>query len=177
MAGYADADPENDFSDDDLDHLPLHALAELEHNAIQFTQATQAQLKAPPSSDYGDDFGDEDLDDAVVIDEARSAPAIVPALRRNGLSQTAQREQLRGQRYANPQGVAHQQRPQECLQQPNRDRLPGLVSIPRNGSVAARQGSQSVATDEAVALRKQLEEVLLHRYSTLRALLTRSVDA
>jgi len=90
MPQYADG--ENNFSDDDLDDLPLNALAELENNAIESTQAAFAnsQLLVPPlappnqiaapSSDYGDDFDDEDFDDAVVIDESRSTAAILPSL-------------------------------------------------------------------------------------------------
>jgi hypothetical protein len=77
MAGHDDG--ESNYDNDDLDDLPSDALIELENNAIQFTQAQR--VKAAPSSDYGDDFEDEDLDDAVVIDESRSTPAIVPTLR------------------------------------------------------------------------------------------------
>jgi hypothetical protein len=155
----------NDFSDDDLDDLPANALAELEYNAIQYTQAaTQARLKAPPSSDYGDEFDDEDLDDAVVIDEARSAPAIVPALQRNNPGQSTQREQFRQQRYGNNPNLANRQRPNVPLYQPNRDRLsgpaPGPVQTVRNDTMGASQSSQLMAGEDAAALRKQLEEVI-----------------
>lgn len=98
MAGHDDG--EDSFDDDDLDALPNDTLVELENNAIQFTQAqTQARFKAPQSSDYGEDFEDEDLDDAVVIDESRSTPAIVPAYNRFNAGQATQREQFRQQRY------------------------------------------------------------------------------
>jgi hypothetical protein len=96
MANYADVD--HDFSDDDFNDLPTDALAELENNAIQFTQSVipqpqayvQAQVQAQPkpgavpSSDYGDDFDDDDLDDAVVIDESRSTPAALASHIQNG---------------------------------------------------------------------------------------------
>jgi hypothetical protein len=99
MAGHHD-DEEDYFDDDDLDALPNDTLIELENNAIQFTQAqTQARHKPPPSSDYGDDFEDENLDDAVVIDESRSTPAIVPTYSRYNAGQTTQSEQFRQQRY------------------------------------------------------------------------------
>jgi hypothetical protein len=157
MAGYADA--ESDFSDDDLDLLPPNALAELESHAIRCTQAahTQTRRAVPPSSDYGDNFEDEDLDDAVVIDEARSAPAIVPNLHRN-LSQPSQREKFPHQPYGTT-SIASRQRPDGYLHQPARDNLPSPAAMPRKVPMAARQGSQTGGTDEAAALRRQLEEV------------------
>ncbi|OBT86555.1 hypothetical protein VE02_04315 [Pseudogymnoascus sp. 03VT05] len=73
MADSADGD--DFFSDDGLDGLAPDALDEIENNAIRYTQyqATQA-LTVPPSSDYGDDLDDEDLDDAVVFDGAQVDP-------------------------------------------------------------------------------------------------------
>jgi hypothetical protein len=72
----------DDFSDDGWDDINDNVLQELENNAIQFTQAqkfAQSQLpNGPPrSSAYEFGFEDDDLDDAVVIDE--SAPALVGA--------------------------------------------------------------------------------------------------
>lgn len=170
MAGYEDG--ENNFSDDDLDFLPDNALEELESNAIiQFTQAaTQAQRKAPPpSSDYGDEFDDEDLDDAVVIDEERSAPAVIPALNRNTPGQATQREQFQQRRYGSTVSnlsphLPNRQRPEPppVLNQPNRDRLLGSVSIPQVGSLLAQQGSQTGAADKVDDLQKQIQEVWLH---------------
>lgn len=73
MADSVDGD--DFFSDDGLDGLAPDALDEIENNAIRYTQyqATQA-LTLPPSSDYGDDLDDEDLDDAVVFDGAHVDP-------------------------------------------------------------------------------------------------------
>lgn len=73
MADSVDGD--DFFSDDGLDGLAPDALDEIENNAIRYTQyqATQA-LTLPPSSDYGDDLDDEDLDDAVVFDGAQVDP-------------------------------------------------------------------------------------------------------
>lgn len=73
MAGSDDGD--DFFSDDDLDDLPQNVLDDLENKAIQYTQyqATQA-LQNPRASDYGDDLDDDDLDDAIVVDEAQVAP-------------------------------------------------------------------------------------------------------
>lgn len=68
MAGHHDG--EDFFSDDDLDTLPQNAFDELEQTAIRQTQATQL-IKGPPSSNYGDEFDDEDLDDAEVFDAAQ----------------------------------------------------------------------------------------------------------
>lgn len=162
MAAHIEGD---NFSDDALDELPLAALDELENHAIRLTQATQAHTQgrreAPPSSDYGDDFDDEDLDDAVVIDEARSAPAIVPALHRASLSQTSQREH----QFLRPQfgGTAKADRPRQNahLQPPNRDHLPSPAELALNQPAPTLPGSQAQAQrmGEAALLRKQLEEV------------------
>ena len=154
------AERESNFSDDDLDDLPPNTLAELENNAIRLTQAahTHGGRDVPPSSDYGEDFDDEDLDDAVVIDEARSAPAIVPALHRQPLSQTSQRDQqfLHRRPYGNA-SHASIQRQEALLHQPSRDRLPSPAVLPRKPA-PLRQGSQTQATDEVALLRSQLEE-------------------
>src|SRR3954467_9686837 len=110
MAGYAHGD--NNFSDDEFEDafgdLPDNALLELENNAIQFTQVNaQVRVKAAPSSDYGDDFDDEDLDDAVVIDESRSTA--IPVHNRNNSGPVSQRENLGQQRVGNS-GLASRQR-------------------------------------------------------------------
>jgi hypothetical protein len=159
MAGHADR--EDNFSDDDLDDLPPNALAELEHNAVRLTQAARAhsQREALPSSDYGEDFDDEDLDDAVVIDEARSAPAIVPALHRATLSQASQREHQALHHQLGTTSSARRQRQEAFLHPPSRDRLPSPASLPHGRSVQVRQGSQIQRSDEAELLRRQLEEV------------------
>ena len=166
-----------DFSDDELDSLPADALVELENNAIQFTQAhTQARyskpattVKAAPSSDYGDEIGEEDLDDAVIIDESRSTPAIIQGLQRNVPAQAVQREQFRQQRYGtitNPQTtLADRQRNRPIHPPPPRfsqaNRPTQRARIPQNDSMVAEQGSQpSVAGDNAAdELRRQFQEV------------------
>ncbi|RDL29713.1 Uncharacterized protein BP5553_10693 [Venustampulla echinocandica] len=142
------------FSDDELDNLPNHYLDELETNAIQFTQAqTQAgiskpaAIRVPPSSDYGDDIDDEDLDDAVVIDESRSTPAraIIPALQRNIPGQLAQRQALPQQRYgtiSNPHStITYPQRnnvgPPPLFNLPNP--TTSRISIPQNESMVVEQ--------------------------------------
>jgi hypothetical protein len=162
MAGFADG--ENNFSDDDLDDLPANALQELENNAIQFTQAaTQARVKAPPSSDYGDEFDDEDLDDAVVIDEARSAPAVNPILYRGSPSQVTQRERFRQQRYGPPSGPSLRDQskpdPHPTFNQPNRDRQHMPVQIQQHESTLAQQGSLPEPGDNVDNLQKQIQEV------------------
>lgn len=68
----------DDFSDDGFDDLNDTTLQELENNAIQLTQAQKplnTQLTQPAFAE-NDDFGleDDDLDDAVVIDEAAQLP-------------------------------------------------------------------------------------------------------
>jgi len=165
MAGHDDG--ESFFDDDDLDTLPHDALLELENNAIQFTQAqTQAiRLKAPPSSDYGDDFDDEDLDDAVVIDESRSTPVIIPSLNRYNSRPATEQEQFRQQRHAtvsNPNlNLANRQPPNgpPKFNQPNRP--PRQETTSRNGIVVAHRGSQPAAVPDLTSLQRQVEEVII----------------
>ncbi|KAI9649565.1 hypothetical protein NHQ30_002145 [Ciborinia camelliae] len=152
-------DGENNFSDDDfLNDIPADALEELENNAIAFTQA---QIKAPPSSDYGDEFDDDDLDDAIVIDEARSAPAVVPYVHRNNVNQATRQEQFRQQRYGDTNIV---NRPRNSiapplLRQPDHLPQPFSASVSREASNLSRQGSQSVADGDNEALRKLVQEL------------------
>ncbi|KAH8681696.1 hypothetical protein BX600DRAFT_429615 [Xylariales sp. PMI_506] len=65
----------DDFSDDGLDELNANALDELENNAIQFTQARRFEPSQTPL-EY--DFDDDDFDDAVVTDELRGKPVVLP---------------------------------------------------------------------------------------------------
>ena len=61
----------DDFSDDGFDDLNDVALQELENNAVQFTQAQRlgpSQSASHTLSQFG--FEDDDLDDAVVVDES-----------------------------------------------------------------------------------------------------------
>jgi hypothetical protein len=159
MAGYADG--ENNFSDDDLDDLPVDALQELENNAIQFTQAC-VTVKAPPS-DYGDEFDDEDLDDAVVIDEAKSAPAVVPPFSRGPQSQAPQREQFRQQRYGAPRSpnLVNRSRPNvsPTLNQPNQSQPHVSIHIQQHESMVAQQGSLPESGEKVDDLQRQIQEV------------------
>lgn len=167
MAGYDD-DDEEVFDDDDFDALPDDALVELENNAIQFTQAqTQAARGkvVAPSSDYGDDIDDVDFEEDILIDEARSTPAITAHLNIPGLA--TQQEQFRQQRYATTNNssstsqLASRTRPTPPrFTESNHSRPP--AAIPLNDSVVAEHGSQpSAASDVKVeSLRKQLEEVI-----------------
>jgi hypothetical protein len=167
---------EHFYSDDDLDDLPNDYLAELEHNAIQFTQAhTQprtlnagADLKVAPSSDYGDDIDDEDLDDAVVIDESRSTPVAIPNLQRDVPNQAVQREQFRQHLYGsgtvgNPHatgldnGKARMPPPPMFSQPiPSGSRARTTADDPKD----LEHGSQPSVADPGVdALQKQIQEV------------------
>ncbi|KAG9243376.1 DNA repair protein-like protein Rad26 [Calycina marina] len=173
MSPYADG--ENNFSDDDLDLLQLDDLAELENNAIQFTQValalTQAAAypvqppsRAPaPSSDYGDDFDDEDLDDAVVIDESRSTPAIVPNLaqhisRPTSRSVYAPVSQQGQSQYGSNTSLNNRPRPNIPLFQPSIQT--GALPIPQRLSSRHSQASQSdTASYYPTDLIRELEEL------------------
>jgi hypothetical protein len=163
MAGHDDE--ENFFDDDDLDALPHDALIELENNAIQFTQAQMnytSKVKAAPSSDYGDDFEDADLDDAVVIDESRSTPAIIPTLRRNVPGPATQQEHFRQQRHDtvdNP-NLANRQRynPPAKFNETNRLSPPAPIA-PYEPKVEQGNREQAPGPDIS-SLQRQIEEVM-----------------
>jgi hypothetical protein len=64
----------DDFSDDDFDDLPANALDDLEASAIRATQQPQQQqLLFDPEAD-SDDYGLEDGDEVVNLDDASGPP-------------------------------------------------------------------------------------------------------
>jgi hypothetical protein len=157
MAGHEDG--ESNYDDDDLDDITTDALIELENNAIQFTQAQR--VKAAPSSDYGDDFEDEDLDDAVVIDESRSKPAIIPSLRQNVPGLATQHEQFRQQRYgeANSSNLANRQRRNLPPKFNDLNRSPPASTAQHVGHVEEARGEEAAGLD-VLSLQRQVQEVL-----------------
>lgn len=177
MAGDFDGD---DFSDDGLDLLPANALEELESNAIRYTQAqTQAaaHLNPPPSSDYGDDFGDDDLDNAVVIDETKRAPAAVGGLRRDIQSNTSLKDTRRPQ-WDNLEGsaalattLANRQRLSDSAVTPAQSPRPTSNATSRTVPFSTPQDpTSSNVGPKLEALQKQIEEVqYLQIFSKVRA--------
>ncbi len=169
MAGYEEG--EDFFDDDDFDALPPNTLAELESNAIQFTQAlTQAQLNHP-SSDYGDEFEAEDLDDAVVIDESRSTPANISSLHRIPSRALPKQEQFRQQHYGtvshpNPNLTNRQQQnynipPPPRFIQPSRSPVQVPVFTPQNDQEVLNPETQSIDQEVADKLRRYDEVISL----------------
>ena len=158
MAGHDDGG--SNYGDDDLDALAHDTLIELENNAIQATQAQRVQ--AAPSSDYGDDeFQEEDFDDAVVIDESRSTPAIVSSLRQNVPGPATQHEQFRQQRYGagNNSSLASRQRynPPPKFNEPSR-----VPSVPIVQNIRpVHQGGEEAQVPDVLSLQRQIEEVML----------------
>ena len=161
MAGYDDGD--SIYGDDDLDALPEDTLDQLENNAILFTQAqTQAPLPHhPPTSDYGDDFDDEDLDDAVVIDESRSTPAVNVYNNRHVPGHSSQ--QFRPPQYGSANSALSSKlrsNPPPKLNQSS-SRYPRPPVVTENGSLRIEQASapptQSIS--EVERLRHMVEEV------------------
>jgi len=153
MAGYADG--ENNFSDDDLDDLPFNALAELENNAILSTQAANTHPPrkpvAAPSSDYGDDFDDEDLDDAVIIDESRSTPSTT----RNVAGPTLQRPQ-NTQPTGSKSSYGNPQRPVlQAIRERDHIALPQRDSQPR----PSQSSQQPAFVLDSADLMRQIAEV------------------
>lgn len=168
MTGH---DEDDFFSDDiDLNELGNDYLTELENNAIQFTQA-QARTKVAPSSDYGDGIDDEDVDDAVVIDESKSTPAINSALQRN-LPGQPQREHFHQFRQHDGLGTISNPRAQLPNRQPangpqsqfDQRQVPSSrVAVAQHDSMLAQQGSLPSFADEGLeSMQKQIQEVRLH---------------
>lgn len=163
---------EDDFGSDDLDldDLGNDYLTELENNAIQFTQA-QARTKVVPSSDYGDGIDDEDFDDAVVIDESRSTPAISTALQRNLPGQPPREHfhQFRQQHdglgtISNPRAQLPNRQQLASLPPPPQSNHPRQVpvqnAITQHDSMVAQQGSQ--LNEGMESMQKQIQEVRLY---------------
>lgn len=171
MAGQDDGD--SYFSDSELDDLPHNALDELENNAILYTQhQTQATqlITVPPSSDYGDGFDDEDLDDAVVFDEAQVVPDRLLALQSQATGATTQRGQFRNGRYVglgNIIPLADRTLKQNwTAEKHSSQKKDALLSGQQN---EARQNLQEGVAKEATidpvieALQKQVQEVSIER--------------
>lgn len=167
MAGQDDGD--NYFSDSELDELPQNALDELENNAILHTQhQTQATqiINLPPSSDYGDGFDDDDLDDAVVIDEAQGVPERVLALQSPSGPNT-QREQFRSGRYGEPANISPLA-DRTLKHNWTLEKRPGVqdapVSVQKCASLGNQQGEsvkEAIMDPIVEALQKQVQEVSL----------------
>ncbi|CZS89244.1 related to protein UVS-3 (presumed DNA repair and checkpoint control protein) [Rhynchosporium agropyri] len=167
MAGLDDGD--SFFGDDDLDALPEDTLQDLEYNAIQFTQAqTQARIQPAPSSDYGDEFDDEDLDDAVVIDQSRTAPLIPLYRNRNTSGLPTQRDQRRPQQYPTPSPVLpNRQHPNPPPQFNEPSRYQPQQIVRQNNVFREEQGSAPLPqpNSEVERLQSIIEELTKERNS------------
>ena len=153
-------DDEDTFSDwGDLETLPDHALAELESNAIQFTQAQQPAQSVAPSSDYGDDFDDEDLDDNVVIDESKSTPALNSTFQPRRPTPSQFNRDRFPQRPA-PSAIVYPPVQQRSYPQPPRfsQYQPPQPSLQQPARVNPQTQSQE-PNDEQADLQRQIEEV------------------
>jgi hypothetical protein len=161
------------FSDDDLDDLPPNALEELEKSAIRQTQhQTQATVivEPRPSSDYGDEFDDDDLDDAVVIDETGGVPNRFPSLQPFSASLSTQRDQFQQSQYRSPNHLnSLAVRPLETeLSYPKRttqQHNAGRVQLTADGPCTAPQetvSTQAVPNVVVDTLQQQIQEVRSH---------------
>lgn len=171
MAGFDDGD--SFFGGEDLDALPEEALEELENNAIQFTQAQTQAARLAPSSDYGDEFDDEDLDDAVVIDQLRSGPAAPIYPNRNVSGQPPHQDQFRPQQQPNPSPVLPNRQhpnPPPKFNQPNQ--YPPQPAVPRNDSLRVEYGNAPLTqTNSEVERLQSIIEEVLHLYPCSGAIL------
>jgi hypothetical protein len=170
---------EDFFSDDDFDTLPQNALDELEQNAILYTQhQTQATLIIgnPQSSDYGDGLGDDDLDDAVVIDEAQNLPEGLHPLQSRAEGPSTQREQFRQIHYARQNSVNSlpTRLPVQQLNSPGRQfsqYMPEQLADEGHSTTQSEETIKQAGTDITVeTLQKQIQEVCLY-YHVLLVLL------
>jgi len=166
-------DYDETFDDFDLDDLPNDALEELESNAIHFTQAqlneqASAHIVKRESSDYGDDFGDDDLDNNVVIDESRSTPALNPSFQPR---QSTQHNKL-PQRSASKAPSGHAKAEGRSARPPplfNESQLPS--TLPQGDARAQVHGSQ---LDKVAELQRQLDEVGLYATRSANCILKTS---
>lgn len=161
------------FSDDDLDDLPPNALEELEENAIRQTQhQTQATLIVGPrpSSNYGDEFDDDDLDDAVVIDETRSVLNQFLPLQPFGASLSTQRDRFQQSQYRSPNhlnSLADRRLETEpsYLKHHTQQHNAGRVQPTADEHYTVRQetvSTQAVPNAVVDALQQQIQEVWSH---------------
>lgn len=154
------SDGDNNFSDEDGLFDDPDLLVNLESQAIQSTQRP-ALTKGPPSSDYGD-FDEEDLDDAVIIDEAKCPPSYVhsnvgqdlpSALPKVG--QASPQEQFRQERY----GLSGRPRSSPSINPPSKHKpKPPPPLFAQNDPIPVRQ-SQPAADATADALKQALLQV------------------
>lgn len=138
-------DEEDGYSDDDLDALPLHALQELQQNAIRSTQragehgnesySTRSTILRPtglavglgkypsntdnythqPSSDYGD-FDDGMLDEEMLDGEIIDVAEQPMAISALGrVGERMHKEQSRQERFCAPQSLQRSGRDQEVF--------------------------------------------------------------
>ncbi|KAI9741488.1 MAG: hypothetical protein M1818_004294 [Claussenomyces sp. TS43310] len=163
----ADYDAGEFFSDDGIDAATA---AELESNAIQFTQhLTQGgRTSEPPSSDYGDDdFEDEDLDDAVVYDESRRISETFHPLQQHATHVVRRREQLQqarckgatninavSSRSLTPNWTSQSQSASHGARE-----IPNAMSFPARRNVNAASTTANPASD-VEALQKQIQDLL-----------------
>lgn len=164
MAGFDDGE-DPCWDDDDLDAIPGDQLAELEQNAIQFTQhQTQGAFTAPPSSDYGDEFEDEELDDSVVYDESRGIPPQLQSLNTHRPGPSTQRELFRMQRYGAAGNVHEiQNRPPTEQWQSASKPVPQLIkrattAVPAQLSTTTNS-STTIDVHDVDNLQRQVQEV------------------
>ena len=164
MAGQSDG--ESVYGDDDLDALPNDAFVLLEEEAFSYTQAqSQAPLKAAPSSDYGDEIDEEDLDKEVVVDGSRIAPAIhqnSPLVRspivNRAVPGPTQQEQFRQQRYGlnDNSSLANRQRYNPPPKFDDTSRVLAPVPIAQH---EPEDEQMEAAGPDVLSLQRQVEEV------------------
>jgi hypothetical protein len=158
------------FSDGDLDDLPPNALEELENNAIRQTQhQTQATLivEPLPSSDYGDEFDDDDLDDAVVIDETGGVPNLFPPLQPFNASLGTQGDQFQqgqygGRNHLNSLAARPLETEWSYLNHPTQQHNARQVQLTADRPSTARRETVSTQADPNAAvdaLQQQIQEV------------------
>jgi len=108
-----------------------------------------------------DDFDDEDLDDAVVIDESRSTPAVLPALRRNVPGPATQQEQFRQQRYGTAinSNLANRQRYNPPPKFNETNRLPPPAPNAQHAPKVEQEDAEQAPVTHVSSLQRQIDEV------------------
>jgi hypothetical protein len=131
-----------DYSDDDFDSLPINTLNELENTAIQFTQ--QQQVVHELSSDYGDDFDGEGIDDSVTLEDAKSIPVTVPQPQKSTIRHAAPRERF---------GLEHYESNQAGLEAPQRS-----ITSPANARTNDHSDWQQYSHSQQAIKQKHMGE-------------------
>lgn len=163
----ASNDDGSSYSDDGLDDLDTSTLAQLEQNAIAFTQHASTQNRLAPSSDYGD--VDDDLDHAVLIDKGKGTNAQANLRNASTTIGVTAYEQFRVQRYgatSSPYGAGRPNLDRDVTSGKLQSRPLGThLAVPATRGSTARPIGSETLPDSVDELQRQIEALMSERNS------------